>query len=191
MSSGLALLQQLRKDQLKLEDEADRKNQRRRRIFKSWFRTNLWRRYVTHTTGMDIQPSIVNWLPTKKLDDTYRGSDKDDNTSAKGNRKYTAAVRLRWSAVVFRTALYIVAESGSLKAMLLDGQPLDLYLISSLVRHLINEALEDMIALREPESRYGLVCNIKHPPGLLATASLEQLEKANVTITFVHVNRHN
>lgn len=188
-TSGLPLLELLRKEQLALELEADKKNARRRRIFKSWFGRNLGLRYITHTKGMDPQPSIVDWLPTKQLDDTYRGSPKDTMTSTKAGHGYQTTTRLRWSAIVFRTALAIVLESSQLNKLLIGGRPLDMHMVSDLVRKLINESLDEMIAKREQASPYGLVCNIKFPKGLLATASMEQLEKADVTITFVKVNR--
>ena len=186
---GIKLLEELQKQQLKLDSDSDKKNQRRRSVFKSWFKRNLWGRYMTHTMKMELQPLIVNWLPTKKLDDTYRGSPKDTETSTKGNHGYGSDTRLKWSAVVFRTALAIVVESRELNAQLLSGQPLDMHLVSNLVRQLINVALEEMIAQHEPRSTRGLVANIKFPKGLLATATLEQLKEADVTITFVSVNR--
>ena len=187
--SGLPLLELLRREQLALEIEADKKNERRRRIFKSWFGRNLHLRYATHTRGMDLQPLIVDWLPTKQLDDTYRGSPKDTMTSTKAGHGYQATTRMRWSAIVFRTALAIVLESSQLNKLLIAGRPLDMHMVSDLVRKLINESLDELLAKRDQTSPYGLVCNIKFPKGLLATASMEQLEKADVTITFVKVSR--
>lgn len=187
--SGLPLLQQLREEQLKLENDADEKNRLRRRNFQSWFKGNLWRRYITHTDGMELRPKIVSWLRTKKLDDTYRGSDKDTSTSIKGDHEYTSVTRLKWSSLAFRTALAIVLESNQLKTALLSGQPLSMHMVSDMVKELFNDSLKELITLHEPNSPYSLICNIKYPPGLLATATMEQLMEANVTIIFVVVNR--
>jgi hypothetical protein len=179
------LFERLQKEQQELQLMVVAKNDARRRAFKSWYGRNVWLLYTAHTTGMNPQPSLVDWLDKKKHEDLYRGSGLDNATSKQGAHSYGDTVRREWAVQVFRIALSIILDDATRMYVLSRaGRPLYGSDVRELVQLLVYEALEQMIALRQPDSEFGLTCSIEFPKGTLITAGIELLETENLSFRF-------
>jgi hypothetical protein len=179
------LFERLQKEQQELQLMVVAKNDARRRAFKSWYGRNVWLLYTAHTTGMNPQPSLVDWMDKKRHEDLYRGSGLDNATSNQGDHSYGDAVRLGWAVLILRVALSIILDdTRRMYAVSRAGRPVYGNDVIVLVQQLIDEALEHMIALHQPDSEFGLNCSIELPKGTLITTGIDRLQTENMSFRF-------